>query len=72
MAMSWARRLQRVLRVEIDTWVRCGETLRIIASIEPPEVTATTLARLQRTAPQRYQIALPLGARAQSVQLRLR
>jgi hypothetical protein len=30
-AMNWARRLQRVFGIEIDTCVRCGGTLRTIA-----------------------------------------
>jgi hypothetical protein len=39
-AMNWARRLTRVFGIEIDTCTRCGGTLRIIASIEEPEVIA--------------------------------
>jgi hypothetical protein len=37
-AMNWAQRLKRVFGIEIDTCQRCGGTLRIIASIEQPEV----------------------------------
>jgi len=36
-AMSWAQRLKRVFGIEIEACVRCGGTLRIIASIEQPE-----------------------------------
>jgi hypothetical protein len=63
-AMSWARRLKRVFGIEIDTCTRCGGALKIIASIEEPEVVAKILAHLERTAPQPHQAGLPLGARA--------
>jgi len=63
-AMSWARRLKRVFGVEIEACVRCGGKLRIIASIEEPEVIARILSHRQRTAPDQYQPELPLGARA--------
>jgi len=39
-AMGWAQRLKRVFGIEIDTCQRCGGTLRIVASIEQPEVIA--------------------------------
>ena len=42
--MNWARRLKRVFGIEIDTCARCGGRLRIIASIEEPEVIAKILA----------------------------
>jgi transposase len=53
-AMSWAKRLQRVFGIEIETCQRCGGTLRIVASIEQPEVIARILAHLERTAPQAH------------------
>jgi len=67
-AMNWARRLKRVFGVEIDSCARCGGKLKIIASIEDPQVIAKILAHLQHTAPQQYQPELPLGARAPPVQ----
>ena len=70
-AMNWAQRLKRVFGIEIDTCVRCGGTLRIIASIEEPEVIAKLLAHLERTAPQPHSSELPLGARAPPVHSRL-
>ena len=42
----------------------CGGKLKIIASIEEPEVIAKNLAHLEKTAPDQYQGELPLGARA--------
>jgi hypothetical protein len=62
--MGWAQRLKRVFGIEIDTCQRCGGTLRIVASIEQPEVIAMILAHLERTAPQPKQPEVPLGARA--------
>jgi hypothetical protein len=70
-AMSWAQRLKRVFGLEIDTCQRCGGNLKIIASIEQPEVIARILAHLERTAPQQYRPELPLGARAPPVPSRL-
>jgi hypothetical protein len=57
--------------VDIETCVRCGGTLKIIASIEQPEVIAKILAHLQRTAPEQYRFELPLKARAPPWQSRL-
>ena len=66
-AMNWAKRLKRVFGIEIDTCQRCGGTLRIIASIEQPEVIGQILAHLERTAPsQPNQPERPLVARAPS------
>lgn len=62
--MNWARRLKRVFGIEIDSGARCGGKLKIIASIEEPEVIAKILSHLQRKAPDQYQTELPLGARA--------
>lgn len=63
-AMSWAQRLKRVFGIEIDLCARCGGKLKVIASIEEPEVIARILAHLQKTAPDPQQAELPLGARA--------
>jgi len=56
--------LMRVFGIEIEGCVRCGGQLRIIASIEEPEVIAMILAHLERVAPQQYSAEWPLGARA--------
>jgi hypothetical protein len=63
-AMSWARRLKRVFGIEIEDCARCGGKLKVIASIEEPEVIAKILAHLAKTAPDQSQHELPLGARA--------
>ena len=71
-AMSWAKRLKRVFGIEIDTCQRCGGNLKIIASIEQPEVIAKILAHLERTSAPQHPPQLPLGARAPPVPSRLR
>ena len=70
-AMNWARRLKRVFGIQIEGCVRCGGRLKIIASIEEPQVIARILAHLEKTAPGRYQCELPLGARAPPSQANL-
>ena len=70
-AMTWAQRLKRVFGVEINTCARCGGKLKVIASIEEPEVIGRILAHIQKTAPDQHQAELPLGARAPPQQARL-
>jgi hypothetical protein len=70
-AMNWARRLKRVFGIEIEDCAHCGGQLRIIASIEEPEVIAKILAHLERVAPQQYSAEWPPGARAPPSQSRL-
>jgi hypothetical protein len=67
-AMSWARRLKRVFGIDIESCARCGGKLKVIASIEEPVVIAKILEHLEKTAPERHQAELPLGARAPPTQ----
>jgi hypothetical protein len=67
-AMSWARRLQRVFGIEIESCARCGGKLKIIASIEEPPLIAKILSHLERAAPEQYQGELQLGARGPPLQ----
>ena len=53
-AMNWARRLKRVFGIEIEACARCGVQLRIIVSIEEPEVIKKIPAHLERVAPEQY------------------
>jgi hypothetical protein len=46
---SWAQRLKRVFRIEIQACIRCHVRLQVIASIEEPEVIAHILANRDRT-----------------------
>jgi hypothetical protein len=70
-AMSWARRLKRVFGIVIVRCARCSGKLRIIASLEEPQVIAKILAHLQKAASDQAQCELPLGARAPPTQARL-
>src|SRR5690606_36144213 len=63
-AVNSARRLKRVFGIEIEGCARCGGKLKVIASIEEPEVITKILTYLERMAPEHYQSELPLGARA--------
>jgi hypothetical protein len=71
MAMTWAQRLKRVFGIQIDACTRCGGKLKVIASIEEPEVIAKILAHREKAAPDPGQAELPLGARAPPTQARL-
>jgi hypothetical protein len=44
--MTWAKRLKRVFNIDIETCNECGGDVRIIASIEDPEVIRKILAHL--------------------------
>jgi ribosomal protein S27E len=62
-AMRWATRLKRVFGVEIECCARCGGQLKIIASIEEPQLIAKILSHLERAAPEQYQSELALRKR---------
>jgi hypothetical protein len=46
--MTWAQRLKRVFRIEIDRCERCGGKVRIIAGIDDPQVIGKILAHLEQ------------------------
>ena len=69
--MTWALRLKRVFGIQIERCAGCGGKLKIIASIEAPQVIAKILAQLRKTAPDHDQPERPLGARAPPTQARL-
>jgi hypothetical protein len=46
-AMTWAQRLMRVFGIDIAKCERCGGKVRIIASIEDPQVIGSILSHLQ-------------------------
>jgi hypothetical protein len=46
--MSWAQRLKRVFRIDIESGERCGGKVRIIASIEDAAVIGQILAHLEQ------------------------
>ena len=71
-AMSWAQPLkQRVFAIEIDHCARCQGRLRVIASIEEPEVIARILAHRDRDGGAAEPELAPIAARAPPLQGRL-
>ena len=62
-SMSWARRLKRVLGIDIEQCARCCGRLLGVASIEDPELIERILAH-RRERGQEEVPAAPLGARA--------
>jgi hypothetical protein len=57
--MTWAQRLKCVFDIQIDTCARRGGQLKVIASIEEPQVIAKILAHLQKRVVDQDQIELP-------------
>ena len=49
-AMTWAQRLKRVFKIDIETCDHCGGALKVIASIEDPAVIKQTFKHLDRRA----------------------
>jgi len=49
-AMTWAKRLKRVFTIDIETCSECGGDVKIIASIEDPEVIQKILTHLEDNA----------------------
>jgi Putative transposase len=47
-AMTWAQRLKRVFGIEIESCEQCGGAVKIIASIEDPQVIGRILEHLGR------------------------
>ena len=47
--MTWAQRLKRVFKIDIETCDHCGGAVKVIASIEDPAVIKQILKR--RAAP---------------------
>ena len=47
--MTWAQRLHRVFRIDLETCNTCGGVVRVIASVEDPVVIEKILAHLHDT-----------------------
>ena len=45
--MSWAQRLKRVFKIEIETCEFCGGQMKVIAAIEDPALIKRILAHLE-------------------------
>ena len=52
-AMTWAQRLKRVFRIDIETCPACGGAVKVVASIEDPVVIRKILVHVRRTELQR-------------------
>jgi hypothetical protein len=48
-AMTWAQRLKRIFRIDIETCRHCGGRVKVIASIEDPAVIKRILEHLGRS-----------------------
>ena len=46
--MTWMQRLKRVSAIDIDTCLRCGGQLKVLTSIEDPELISYILSHLQQ------------------------
>ena len=44
--MTWAQRLKRVFKIDIETCATCGGKMKVIAAIEDPAVIKRILAHL--------------------------
>jgi len=44
--MTWAQRVKRVFKIDIETCETCGGKMKLIASIEDPAVIKRILAHL--------------------------
>lgn len=58
-AMTWAQRLKRVFKIDVETCEACGGQVAIIASIEDPVVIKKILSHLENTAPSSTTPRLP-------------
>ena len=63
MAITWAQRLKRVFRIDVETCPACGGAVRVIASIEDPVIIRKILTHLAHAEPGSEGLRLP-GPRA--------
>jgi len=49
-AMTWAQRLKRVFKIDIESCEQCGGAVKVIASIEDPVVIRKILHHLEQRA----------------------
>ncbi len=45
--MTWARRLKRAFGIDVESCVRCGKAVRVIASIEEPALIERILTHVR-------------------------
>ncbi len=49
-SMTWAQRLKRVFKIDIEVCDHCGGAVKVLASIEDPAVIKQTFKHLDRRA----------------------
>jgi len=59
MAITWAQRLKRVFKIDVQMCRVCGGSARVIACIEDPVVIKKILVHLQEKLPARAALLLP-------------
>jgi hypothetical protein len=59
MAITWAQRLKRVFKIDVEMCRVCGGSARVIACIEDPVVIKKILVHLQEKLPARAALLLP-------------
>ncbi len=60
-AMTWAQRLDRVFKINLETCAQCGGAVKVLASIEDPVIIKQILAHLERRAGQATLFLGPLA-----------
>ncbi len=45
--MTWAQRLKRVFNIDVESCVRCGKSVKVIACIEEPALIERILAHVR-------------------------
>jgi len=58
-AMSWAQRLKRVFNIDIEVCTQCGGPVKVIASIEDPDVIKKILEHLKKKDDTQEAVQLP-------------
>ena len=58
-AITWAQRLRRVFKIDIETYDVCGAAMNVIACIEDPVVIKKILTYLEEKLPIRAALLLP-------------
>ena len=59
--MTWAQRLKRVFRIDIETCRECGGSVKVIACIEDPVVITKILSHLKEKGASAETDLLPEG-----------
>jgi hypothetical protein len=58
-AMTWAQRLKRVFNIDIEVCTQCGGPVKVIASIEDPDVIKKILEHLKKKDDTQEAVQLP-------------